>query len=199
MYQYQVAGLLVMVVHSGFKWLKPTKNKFDQCGFTSFSMQIPAFSNSFHFRSQCVLHIQNLSNHCIHKYDPSISRIFQPYFGGFLRIGPTVWCSDTIENSQQFSAILKNSQKQPSEDSQERRTATNVGCPQSVPCTTLHCCTEALATTTQSVHRSNCCGSKKRKPSSCLLWLLCAIAQWFSWQETQYKKKLKDFVQKVGI
>ena len=43
-----------------------------------------------------MLHIQNLSNHCRHKYDPSISRIFSTLtLAGFLRIGPTVWCQRT--------------------------------------------------------------------------------------------------------
>ena len=36
--------------HSGSNWLKPAKNKFTQSDFTSFSMQIPAYSNSFRFR-----------------------------------------------------------------------------------------------------------------------------------------------------
>jgi hypothetical protein len=39
-----------------------------------------AHSNSFRFQSLRALHIQNLSNHCRHKYDPSISRIFQSNF-----------------------------------------------------------------------------------------------------------------------
>jgi hypothetical protein len=52
--KHKNAGTLwtLLVVHSGFKWLKPTDNKFDlQCGFTIFFLQIPAFSNSFRFRS----------------------------------------------------------------------------------------------------------------------------------------------------
>jgi hypothetical protein len=35
------------------------------------------------------LHIQNLSNHCRHKYDTSISRFFKNLiFGGFVLFGP---------------------------------------------------------------------------------------------------------------
>ena len=61
--------------HIGFKWLKPAKNKFTQGDLTRFSMQV--FTSSV---SGCLLHIQNLSNRCRHKYDLSISRIFKILF-----------------------------------------------------------------------------------------------------------------------
>ena len=48
-------------------------------------------SHNFRFRSLCALHIQNLSNCCRHKYDPSMSRIFWTYFlTFFFQFGPTV-------------------------------------------------------------------------------------------------------------
>ena len=47
------------------------KNKFTQIYFTSFSVNL----HNVRFRLPA-LHIQNLSNHCRHKYDPSISRDF---------------------------------------------------------------------------------------------------------------------------
>ena len=43
-------------------------------------MQVSAYSNSFRFRPFCALHIQNLSNRCKHKIDPSISRFFKSNF-----------------------------------------------------------------------------------------------------------------------
>ena len=72
--------------------LKPAENKFTQSGLTSFSMQVSANSNSFRFRLCQALHIQNLSNRCRYKYDPSISRILWfLIFGGFLTFGATVY------------------------------------------------------------------------------------------------------------
>ena len=79
--------------HSGFKWLKPAKNKLTWSDFTNFFMQVFAYSNSFRFWSFHSLHIQNLSNRRRYKYDPSISRIFfNLIFGGFLTFGTTVYC-----------------------------------------------------------------------------------------------------------
>ena len=53
---------------------------------TSFSMQVSANLHNFRFRLPA-LHIQNLSNFCRHKYDPSISRFFfKLVFGGFFVI-----------------------------------------------------------------------------------------------------------------
>ena len=43
-------------------------------------MQVSAYSNSFRFRLSRAIHIQNLSNRCRHKYDPSISQFFQSNF-----------------------------------------------------------------------------------------------------------------------
>ena len=68
---------LAVATHVGFKWLKPAKNKLRWSDFTNAFMQVSVYSNSFHFRSFWALHIQNLSNCCRYKYDPSISRIFQ--------------------------------------------------------------------------------------------------------------------------
>ena len=68
-------------MHSGPKLPKTAKIKFTWCDF-SFS----ADSHNFRFRSSCALHIQNLSNCCRNKYDPSIWR----FFGGFSLFGPTV-------------------------------------------------------------------------------------------------------------
>ena len=45
-----------------------------------FSKQVSAGSNHFRFWSFHSLHIQNLSNCIRHKYDQTISRIFQPNF-----------------------------------------------------------------------------------------------------------------------
>ena len=68
------------VAHIGFKRQKPAKNKLTWSDFTNFSMQVSAYSDSFRFRSFRALHIQNLSNSCRHKYDPSISQFFQSNF-----------------------------------------------------------------------------------------------------------------------
>ena len=65
----------------------PPKNKFNQSDFTSFSIQVSAYSHNFHFRSLSALHFQNLSNRCRHKYDPSISRIFWiSFLAGFCNL-----------------------------------------------------------------------------------------------------------------
>ena len=53
----------------------PPKHKFVYGDFTSFSMEVFENSHNFRFRLP-VLHIQNLSNRCRHKYDSSFSRIF---------------------------------------------------------------------------------------------------------------------------
>ena len=63
--------------HCGFKWPKPTINKFASMFFTSFSKQVVTDSQNLHFRSFYVLHIQNLSSCCKHKYDQSISQVFK--------------------------------------------------------------------------------------------------------------------------
>ena len=62
------------------KLKKTAKNKLTWSDFTNFYMQVFAFSNSFRFRSFCTLHIQNLSNRCRQRHDPSISRIFLSNF-----------------------------------------------------------------------------------------------------------------------
>ena len=63
------------MTHISFKWLKPAKNKLTWSDITNFFMQ-----NSFRFRQFRALHFQNLSNCCRHKYDPSISQVFQSKF-----------------------------------------------------------------------------------------------------------------------
>ena len=66
----------------------PPKNRFTQGDFTRFSMQVSENSHNFRFRLP-VLHIQNLSNHCRHKYDPSISQFFEILFlAGFCNLEP---------------------------------------------------------------------------------------------------------------
>ena len=61
-------------------------------------MQVSANSLNFRF---CLpaLHVQNLSNRCRHKYDQSISRIFESLFRRiFLQYDPTVrWPPDSIK------------------------------------------------------------------------------------------------------
>ena len=84
--------VVVLVVHMYYHTVvpnveNPPKNKFTQGDFTRFSMQV--FTTSV---SGCLLHIQNLSNRCRHKYDSSISRFFKNLiFGGLLQFGPTVY------------------------------------------------------------------------------------------------------------
>jgi hypothetical protein len=56
----------------------PPKNKLTQGDFTSFSMQDSAYSHNFCFRLP-ELHIQNLSNRCRHKNDPSISHFWRDF------------------------------------------------------------------------------------------------------------------------
>ena len=70
------APRLAVALHSGSKLLKLAENKFTQCDFTSFSMQVSANSHNFRFRLPA-FHIQNLSNRCRHKYNQSISRYFR--------------------------------------------------------------------------------------------------------------------------
>ena len=60
----------------GSKRLKYAENKCNKSGFKSLFLTNSTSSNSFRFRSQRALHIQNLSNCSRHKYDQSISRIF---------------------------------------------------------------------------------------------------------------------------
>ena len=56
-------------------------------------MQVSAYSNTFRFRSFHALHIQNLSNSCRHKYDTSVSQIFQfSFLAGFLTFGTVSLC-----------------------------------------------------------------------------------------------------------
>ena len=70
--------------HSGFKWLKPSKNKFTWCDFTKFPKQVSANSLDFHFRSLHAFHIQNSTNCCRNKHNQSISRIFWIFWILFL-------------------------------------------------------------------------------------------------------------------
>ena len=81
--------LTLRTEHSGSKWQKTAEKKFTQSNFMSFSMQVSANLHNFRFRLPA-LHIQNLSNLCKHKYDPSISRVFfcNLVFGGFFVIWP---------------------------------------------------------------------------------------------------------------
>ena len=69
----------------------PPKNKFTQGAFTRFSMQVSENFHIFRFRLP-VIHIQNLSNRCRHKYDPSISRVFQSNFWQVF----DVWCAPPL-------------------------------------------------------------------------------------------------------
>ena len=59
-------------------------------------MQVSAYSNSFRFRSFRTLHIQNLSNRCRHKYDQSISRIFQSNFWQVFAVWPNSVASPAL-------------------------------------------------------------------------------------------------------
>ena len=60
----------------------PPKYKFAHDDFTSFSMEVSSNSYNFRFRSPA-LHIQDLWNRCIHKYNPTISRMFWNSFLAF--------------------------------------------------------------------------------------------------------------------
>jgi len=74
--------------HSGSKWRKPAENKLTPGDFTSFSICVSAILHNFRYRFPA-LHIQNLSNHCRHEYDSSISRIFtKSRFGQAFAIWP---------------------------------------------------------------------------------------------------------------
>ena len=67
---------------------KPAKIFSTKVNFTSFSMlQVSVNLHNFRFRL-LALHIQNLWNHCIQKYDPTISRIFWIPFWRFFWIWP---------------------------------------------------------------------------------------------------------------
>ena len=83
----RVRAPVLSVLHTDSKCQKAVKNKSTQGDFTSFSMQVSANSHNFRFRLYA-LHIQNLSNRCIHKYDPTISRIFWIPFWRFFLIWP---------------------------------------------------------------------------------------------------------------
>ena len=74
--------------HSGFKRIKPAESKFTQSDVTSFYRQVFANLHNFRFRSFCVLHIQNLSNRCRHRYDLSTSQNFQCNFWWIFPIWP---------------------------------------------------------------------------------------------------------------
>ena len=65
--------------HSGSKCQKSAKYKLAQGDYTRFSIEVFANSHNFRFRLPA-LHIQNLSKRCRHKYDQSISRIFESRF-----------------------------------------------------------------------------------------------------------------------
>ena len=88
--------------HSGSKRLKPAKNKFIQSDFTSFFSWVSKNFHNFRFRSWHALHIQNLSRHWRHKYDPSISRFFKLIIGGVLTLGPTVHQSRDASQTAAF-------------------------------------------------------------------------------------------------
>ena len=80
--------------HSGPKWQKNRWKKSSiKVIFTSFSMQVFVNLHNFRFRL-AALHIQNLWNRCIHKYDPTISRIFWIPFLRFFGIWPN--CVPTL-------------------------------------------------------------------------------------------------------
>ena len=75
-------------LHSGSKWLKSAKNIHLMLYHEFCQHEASANSQSFRFRPLLnALYIQNLSNH---KYDQSISRIFNSIFGRILLFGPTV-------------------------------------------------------------------------------------------------------------
>ena len=66
-----------LTLHSGFKWLKPPKNKLLRCDFTNVSKLISSKMHHFRFRW---LHIYILSNYCQHKCDQSLSQILKCNF-----------------------------------------------------------------------------------------------------------------------
>ena len=61
---------------------KPLKKSSTKVIFTSFSLQVSVSLHNFRFRLPA-LHIQDLWNRCIHKYNPTISRIFWNSFLAF--------------------------------------------------------------------------------------------------------------------
>ena len=72
------------MTHGGSKWLKPANI------FTNFSIQVSANSLDFRFRSLQVLYFQNVSKCCSHKYNQSISRVFNLILSGFSSFANTV-------------------------------------------------------------------------------------------------------------
>ena len=71
---------------------KPLKKSSTKVIFTSFSLQVSVNLHKFRFRLPA-LHIQDLWNRCIHKYNPTISRIFwNSFLAFFFEFGPIVRC-----------------------------------------------------------------------------------------------------------
>ena len=83
---------------------KPAKKFSTKVIFTSFSMlQVSVNLHNFRFRL-LALHIQNLWNRWIHKYDPTISRIFlNPFLADFFNLAQfyttTQWYVVLINNT----------------------------------------------------------------------------------------------------
>ena len=76
--------------HSGSKWLKPAKNKFTQSDFTSFSIQIPAYSNSFRFRSLRVSYQKFVKSLQEQVWSVIFTNFLNLIFGGNFEFDPTV-------------------------------------------------------------------------------------------------------------
>ena len=73
----------------GAQWFQTAKTRQKySLEFTNFSIQVLEDWLDFCFRSLHALHIENLSNCCRHKYDQSISRIFEFYFWRDFAIWP---------------------------------------------------------------------------------------------------------------
>ena len=69
--------------------LKPAEKKFTKSDFTRFSKQVSANSHNFRFRSLRVLHIQKISNCCMHKYNRvNFTNFLNIISGGFFAIRP---------------------------------------------------------------------------------------------------------------
>ena len=81
---------LVVASHSGSKWLKPAKNKFTQSDFTSFSIQIPAYSNSFRFRSLRVSYQKFVKSLQEQVWSVIFTNFLNLIFGGNFEFDPTV-------------------------------------------------------------------------------------------------------------
>ena len=62
--------------------------KIDSHKVSSRVFQVSANSKNFRFRLLHELHIQNLSNHCRHKYDPSFHEFFESHFWRGFAIWP---------------------------------------------------------------------------------------------------------------